>query len=391
VDRPSGPTPSRGFYVLLAVLAVVAVVVAVLSLGNGPVQPASPAPTASAGGPSATSSGPSATASSPTTSATPVPSDTPVGVARWAAVTSSAPGPGPRSGHSWTVDPSSAVAYLFAGRGSTGPLADVWAYDLTADRWSQLRPDGEGPAARFEHGAAWVDGLGLVVFGGRTEAGVLDDFWAFDPGANAWRTLDVAGARPPARAAACAALRADGRLWLYGGEGASGPAQGVLWTYDPGPSSWTQLEVDGGPGGRAGSACWWSADDRLVVHGGLIPGATSALFGDLWAFDPEAGADGAWQAVERADLAPRARAAVTTTSHGGLVVGGVGEADALLADAVVFDATSLTPNVLRPPADGPAARSGAALADDPEGERTLMYGGLGVSGALGDLWALDLP
>ncbi|HEV8280930.1 MAG TPA: kelch repeat-containing protein [Candidatus Limnocylindrales bacterium] len=391
MDRPSRPAPSRGFFVALAVLAVVAVVVAVLSLGSGPVQPASPAPTATAGGSSATASGPSSTAPSPTTSATPLPTDTPVGVARWAAVTSTAPGPAPRSGHSWTVDPSSAVAYLFGGRGPTGPLADVWAYDLTADRWSQLRPDGEGPTARFEHGAAWVDGLGVVVFGGRTEAGVLDDFWAFDPGANAWRTLDVAGPQPSARAAACVALRTDGRMWLYGGAGASGAAPGELWTYGPGPSSWSQHEVDGGPGGRAGSACWWSADDRLVVHGGLVPDATSSPLGDLWAFDPDAGADGAWQSVDRADLAPRARAAVTMTSHGGLVVGGVGEGDALLADAVVFDATSLEPNVLRSPADGPAARSGAALADDPEGERTLLYGGLSASGPLGDLWGLDLP
>ncbi len=390
MDRPTRPAPSRGFLLLLAVVAVVAVIAAVLSFGNGQVQPASPAPSATAGGPSASASGPSASAPSPTASGS-VPTDTPIGVARWTAVAPGTPGPGPRSGHSWTVDPSSAVAYLFAGRGPSGPLADVWAYDLTADRWSQLRPDGEGPAARFEHGAAWVDGLGLVVIGGRTESGVLDDFWAFDPEANAWRTLDVTGSRPSARAAACVALRSDGRLWLYGGEGASGSAQGELWSYDPGPSSWSQRAAEGGLGSRTGSACWWSADDRLVVHGGLSPDATSAPLGDLWAFDPDASAGGTWQAVEGTDLAPRARAAVTTTSQGGLVVGGVGEGDALLADAVLFDARSLDPNLLRPAADGPPARSGAALADDPEGERTLMYGGRGASGPLDDLWALDLP
>ena len=360
-----------------------------LSFVNDPASTGSPSPSTTAGGPSSTA--PSGSASSPTTSATPVPTDTPVGVARWTAVAPATAGPGPRSGHTWTVDPSSAAAYLFGGRGSAGLAGDVWSYDLTSDRWTQLQPDGDGPPPREGHSAAWVDGLGLVVFGGRTGAGVLDDFWAYDPSANAWRTIDVAGTRPSARAAACLTQRSDGRLWLFGGEGSDGTPSAELWTYDSGPSSWSQPAFSHGPGGRAGSACWWSADDRLVVHGGLIPDQPSAPVGDLLAFDPDADPGRAWQSVEAADLVARQRAAVTTTSHGGLVVGGTGADDALLADVVLFDARSLAATVLRPPPDGPPARSRGALADDPEGERTLMFGGLGSSGPLGDLWALDLP
>jgi hypothetical protein len=373
----------------MAAVAVVAIVAAILSFGGGPVPSASPSPGSPT--PTVTVSGSSVTSPSPTTSVTAVPTDQPVGVARWAAVTPVAPGPDPRSGHSWTVDPSSAVAYLFGGRGGAGGLGDVWAYDLTADRWAPLTPSGEGPAPRFEHGAAWVDGLGVVVFGGQSDSSVLDDLWAYHPSSNAWRAIDVAGPGPSARAAACFVPRSNGPLWLFGGEASDGSPSAELWSFDPGSSSWSKLAAGDGPGPRAGSACWWSSDDRLVVHGGRIPDSPSRATGDVWAFDPDAGTGGAWQAQDAADLAPREQAAVTTTSQGGLVVGGIGQDDALLADVVVFDAASLAVNLLRPVPDGPPARSGAALADDPEAERTVMYGGRGASGPLSDLWALDLP
>jgi hypothetical protein len=110
--------------------------------------------------------------------------------------------------------------------------------------------------------------------------------------------------------------------------------------------------------------------------------------GDLWAFDPE-DAGGTWQ--ETGDLAPRDRGAWTTTNHGGVITGGIGAGDELLADVVAFDDRSLAATALVPAPDGPSARSGAALADDPAGERTLMFGGLGSEGPLSDLWALDLP
>jgi Galactose oxidase, central domain len=386
VARPMRAAPSRGVLIVMAVLVAVAVVAAILAFGNGPGSTASPSQASSS--PTATARTSDAASPSPTTSTTPPATDTPAGVARWTAITPTSPAPDARSGHAWTVDPSSAVAYLFGGRGSAGALGDAWSYDLTADRWAEVPSSGKRPGPRFEHGAAWIDGVGLVVFGGRTDAGPLDDFWAFDPGANAWRPLAVAGRRPSARAAACLAMRADGRLWMYGGEGPAGAANSELWIYDPGPSTWTQREAGAGPSVRSGAACWWTSDDRLVVHGGLTPGPPSARLGDLWVFDPDA-AGGTWQKAD--DATPRDRGAWTATGHGGVVMGGIGENDGLLADVVVFDDRSLAATVLGPSPGGPPARSGAALADDPESERTLLYGGLGTDGPLGDLWALDLP
>ena len=151
-----------------ALLAVLAICV---PLACGPTVPVTPSPTATSAAPS----DPTATGAG---SPTPVLTEPSAGFARWSAVSPSGPTPAPRAGQSWTVDPSSAVAYLFAGQDAGSDLSDLWAYDLTADAWQRLEPDGDRPTPRHDHSAAWIDGFGLVVFGGRTDSGVLDDFWA---------------------------------------------------------------------------------------------------------------------------------------------------------------------------------------------------------------------
>jgi hypothetical protein len=271
-----------------------------------------------------------------------------------------------------------------------GDLDDLWAYDLTADVWQRLDPGGDRPSPRHEHAAAWIDGLGLVVFGGRSDAGALDDFWAYDPAADGWRTLAVTGPPPAARAGACVAMRADGRLWLYGG---LGPDQAVLadtWIYDSGLSDWvSRPSVGEAPAGRSGAACWWSADDRFLIHGGTS--ATGAALGDAWSLEAAGPADSVWQPVVDPGLSPRAQAAVTTGGGGAVIVGGRGADGAARSDLVTFEASTLAVTHLDAAPEGPAARSGASLVDDPEAERLLLFGGAGASGPLNDLWALDLP
>ncbi len=325
---------------------------------------------------------------------TPPASEPPVAVARWSELEPAGTTPSARSGHTWTVDPSSAVAYLFGGAGvaadgTAAPVVDdLWAYDMTADSWQALQPPDATPGSRRDHAAAWIDGLGLVVAGGRGVDGVLDDLWAYDPNANGWRTLDVVGPSPPARADACVAMRVDGRLWLHGGSGDDGAPFGDTWVYDPGPSSWTLVAASGdGPPPRAGAACFWTSDDRFVVDGGS--GVEGAVLGDAWVLDP---ASASWTPVAiPAGIPARAAAAYASTGSGGVVVGGSGSDEVARSDLVVFDATTLTPTRFEASPDGPTPRLDATLVDDPQGERLLLFGGAGPTGPVGDLWSLDLP
>ena len=141
----------------------------------------------------------------------------------WREITPSG-GPAPREDYTWTVDGDSGdVAYLFGGRGAT-VLADLWAYDLAADSWSEVA--ASGPAARFGHNAAWVDGVGLVIFAGQGERGFFNDLWAFDPSAGAWRLLSAGGAVPVPRYGSCATIGPDGRLWISHGFTSEGALRG---------------------------------------------------------------------------------------------------------------------------------------------------------------------
>jgi hypothetical protein len=389
------PRRAIGNRALVAAVIVVAALLLFVTIGRGP-NTASPPPASSSAVPS--SAGPTtsaaATASVPASgdiSPSPsIQSGSSAAPAEWTKVTPSGAGPSPREGQTWTVDPSSAVAYLFGGRGSAD-LNDLWVYDLTADSWTRLAPKGAVPGARTDHVAAWIDGLGLVLAGGRSGTKVLDDLWAYDPNANAWRTLTTSGSRPPARSGSCSTLSADGRLWITGGRAANGTYLGDTWSYDPGPSKWAKQTVIGaGPEARDGAACWWTSDGALALYGGRSP-AHPAL-ADLWTLDGAA-SGGAWSEHDSAGLPARARAAAGG-SQAIVAVGGLGTDGKPRADVTIFDPRSLAATTRETSAaagSSPEPRSGASLVDDPESERELVFGGRGSSGASSEVWALTLP
>ncbi len=376
MTRPIRDPRRRSIGPLLAIVVIVAA-------GCGPNVPVTPAPSAS---PTDLAS-PSPSAIVPTATA----SGQPTGTASWTVVTPNGGPPAAREGHSWSVDPSSAIAYLFGGRGLAGALDDLWAYDMTADAWQQLDPPGDGPPARYDHAAAWIDGLGLVVAGGRSASGVLADLWAYDPSANAWRTLDTSGPGPAGRSGACGAMATDGSWWVYGGADADGAALAELWRYDPGRSAWVESGVEGGPNGRVDAACWWTADGRFAILGGRTRTDGQALADDaIWSLDPAAaGGAGAWSSVAGPVGTGRAGAASTSTGDAAVVVDGHGPDGAPRSDLVVVGTDGAT--VLGPGAAGPTPRIAASLVADPEGERLLLFGGLGRDGPTNDVWGLTLP
>jgi hypothetical protein len=323
-----------------------------------------------------------AVTSSPSTA----PTDLPPGTARWSLGTPAGPVPDAREAATWTVDPSGAVAYLFGGRGAGGDLDDLFAYDLAADRWIRLAPIGPTPPPRSGHVAAWIDGLGLVVYGGRSGSSALADLWAYDPEANGWRTLTTTGDAPGARAGSCGAVALDGRLWISHGEAAVGTYLDDTWVYAPGQSVWTRIETAARPSARAGAACWWTDDDRLTLLGGRT--AATAASGDLWTLTLDT--DG-WQEIPSPAGSARADAGGGRTAGAGIAVDGTSPDGLLLADLVVLDMTSLAGSVVPSAGDAPTPRSGAVVVDDPAGERMLLFAGRDASGVQADVWTLDLP
>jgi hypothetical protein len=156
---------------------------------------------------------------------------------------------------------------------------DTWYLDTANRAWQRVMAIG-GPPDRWGHGVAYDPASDLVVlFGGvSTEfenSGVSQlrgDTWIFDPGTSTWTEVEV-GVAPSPRA--CAGLVYDavaGSIVLWGGTTTSSEGDRSVWRFDTATLTWTEFppEDDAGPEGR-----WMHqmvlVDGSAIVIGGLYP------------------------------------------------------------------------------------------------------------------------
>ena len=276
------------------------------------------------------------------------------------------------------------VAYLFGGRGRGGASDELWAFDLTADAWTQLQPGSDRPAARFGHTATWVPGTGLVIWSGQAGDTFFADIWAYDPAADAWRELPSLGNVPPARYGSCASLAPDGRLWISHGFTEDTGRFADTRAYDFGSGEWTDMTPEGDvPVERCLHDCYWSAG-RLILYAGQTTGLPA--LGDIWAYDPSSAS---WsKGPEPAAPARQLYATGPLENGAALVFGGGSVERGYLNDAWTIDPVSLELTAADATGPRPPARSGATLIGDPTRGRLLLFGGLNDDGALADLWEL---
>jgi len=109
---------------------------------------------------------------------------------------------------------------IYGGQRS-GPLGDIWAFDLKTRRWSDLTPQAR-PAGRML-AVSFIDNreARFIVFSGATAAGRTNETWSFNLVTGEWTLLNLPGA-PPARDSAMGAwVEEDGRFIVFGGVGES--------------------------------------------------------------------------------------------------------------------------------------------------------------------------
>ena len=325
---------------------------------------------------------------SPSSLLTPSPSQ--AGFTGWTRIDSQGSTPSAREDHTWTVAVDGATAYLFGGRDTAGRVFDdLWSYELGTGRW--LRLEANGPPARFGHNAAWVDGIGLVIFAGQSATAFYNDLWAYDPDADSWRELPADGAVPVARYGSCAAVGPDGRLWISHGFTSEGSRFADTRAYDFTTLEWTDETPAGErPVERCLHTCWWTDDGQLALYAGQTTG-TPAL-GDFWRLvpGPRIGTN-AWSEVPEPLRWPRARQlyAAARWGDGTVVFGGGASNGSFLDDTWLMQDGG--PAVRLRTGSGPAARAGAELIADPARGRLLLFGGRDAEGAMRDTWELRLP
>jgi hypothetical protein len=126
--------------------------------------------------------------------------------------------------HEQVWDDAHGVMLLYGGCSSgygPCPQGDLWTYAPSSATWTEATP-AVGPAARSNPALVAAAGTVLLV-GGLTEAGYVDDAWVgtLADGVFTWEQVAAATEGPEARASHDM-VALDGSFWLFGGTGPNG-------------------------------------------------------------------------------------------------------------------------------------------------------------------------
>ncbi|MGI8784468.1 MAG: Kelch repeat-containing protein [Acidobacteriota bacterium] len=165
----------------------------------------------------------------------------------------------------------------FAGFTEEGNrFQDTQAFSLQNGQWQNLTPAGLKPQIRCLHTAALQRGSRRMIMFGGQRSGPLDDLWAFDLATRVWTELPSAE-KPSARFFAASFVDSQGDFYLFGGSTAAGNTNDT-WSYSFGRQQWQRLDLPAAPAARNGMMGAYIDTDRYVVFGGT----GAALYNDVW-------------------------------------------------------------------------------------------------------------
>jgi Galactose oxidase, central domain len=267
-------------------------------------------------------------------------------------------------------DADNSTIVLFGGVSSSGGLNDTtWVWQ--GHSWTPIRGTTEPPARELASMAFDPAQHQLVLFGGEAADGtLLSDTWAWN--GVTWHQIQTVGSGPPAREAASMAYDGQGNLVLFGGTG-----------YAPVSSSTTSSP----PTTAGGSTTAATAVSGPATAAGVPTAADPALetLGDTWLWNGSA-----WVASAAPGPSPRSGAAlITDTGRGDAVLFGGQSTIAplgpggLLSDTWIWNGSGWA----RAHATAsPPPRIETASDFDSAAGSPLLVGGVGAGGDLADAW-----
>jgi len=308
--------------------------------------------------------------------------------ATWNAV----PPPTSRAYHSAIYDPVARRMLVFGGFDG-GAQNDTWSLPLSGDpAWAKLRTDGSMPSARYSHSAIHDPVRNrMVIFGGFDGTRRNDVRALLLTETPTWTEIVPSiGPAPTGRQWHSAIYDpVRDRMVVFGGLDPSGVFRNDVWTLSlSGTPTWNELVPSGDlPAGRyLHAAIYDPVRDRMLVMGGLND---NGGLGDTWALSLSGSP--AW--TEIAVTGPPGRSAATMiydpVRDRALLFGGFGGT----GNDVWALSLSGTVAWSELPAAGslPPARSNHTATYDAQGDRMVVFGGLGFDGShRSDSWALSL-
>jgi hypothetical protein len=283
-------------------------------------------------------------------------------------------------------DPVGHRMIVFGGETAAGRINEVWALDLNTYAWTDLTPAaGSAPGNRRTPGTVYDPAAHRMVTWSGQGGGFFNDAWSFDLTSHSW-TQHTPATTPQQRYGVAAVFDPlAGTLVTFAGFTNLGRFDDT-WRFDPVTETWTDVSGGTGPHERClHSASYDSRDHRMIMYGGQQSGPLD----DIWAFDLSGGT---WT-----DLTPATRPAgrfFTThvydaLNHRSTIFGGTRGAGLGVTNEVwLFDLTTNGWTLMTPSGTPPSAREGAMGVYIESEDRMVVFGGHD-GGYLDDIWSLN--
>ncbi|MBL8939949.1 MAG: hypothetical protein JNM69_35670 [Archangium sp.] len=265
-----------------------------------------------------------------------------------------------------TFDAARGVVVLFGGETASGLLNDTWEWNGAV--WFSRSP-ATAPPARAEHAIAW-DAMRqqTVLFGGRGAGGLLADTWVW----NGTTWSQRSGTAPAPRCRHTLTWHGTRQaLTLFAGIDSVGTFDD-LWEWNG--TAWSSLAAPGLGGRSSHFAAWDPTGRRLIVGGGRSSTDVWAWSGSAWSALPSLGQ-------------PLAAAALACSSSRCVLHGGIAGTSPFVAPTPLtrkLDASAWTTIFTSPALEGTTATF-----DSTRG-RVVAAGASGLFEWTGSSWEQEL-
>jgi uncharacterized protein (TIGR03437 family) len=294
--------------------------------------------------------------------------------------------PAPRRDGETIYDPINRRIILFGGNSNNGPLNDIWEFDLGGKTWARLETKGAAPAPRFGFDAVYDPvGRQMVIYSGQG-AGFFNDTWTLNLTTLEWKEVSPAAEneRPKKRYGSGAVFDPLARS-LVSFAGFTSEAGRFQDTQSFGLT--THTWTDWTPAGNKPQVrCLLTAaldpvGQRMIIYGGQRNGPLD----DIWAFDLAARQ---WANLTPADRPAGRMFASSFVNKDGhfMLFGGSGNGN--YNETWEFDLNILSWKQLQI-GNPPPARNAAMSVYIESEDRFILFGGTGNSGNLNDVWELS--
>jgi hypothetical protein len=273
---------------------------------------------------------------------------------------------------------------IFGGASSSGNLNDLWSLNLTTRMWEQIIPSSSNsPAPRFTHNAVFDSAKNRMIVWSGQGNGLYNDVWAFDFSSRTWQQLwangNVLGA-PLIRYGTAATFDPENRRLInFAGFTSSGRFEDT-WYFTVDNPAWTDQTNNPNPMLRCLHAGCFVPDRRLMI---VYGGQRSGTLDDIWSLNVDSFI---WT-----NLTPTVRpggrwfSSVAYDGKGNVIMFGGQTSSATSDELWRFSLATNLWEQIQTGAQQPVARYGHIALFIPQRNSMIVFGGFGTE-YLDDTW-----